>query len=268
VVSRRRVLRTGALALAGAVAGCGGDGGSDGGATEDGGTEGGAMDGGTTVREGGGGDTSTEMAESTAGESGNGETSTETVESTPASSVVEIPSYEFTAGESYTYDTLLRQDGTRESTETWAVTSVDGDDVTVEVTSTVDGEATTKTVSGTHETIYDKVDEALFFNWFAIARAPLRVAEMGELTAGNSYTISVSQFPNPEDINWSTATVDVSGDTSVNGVTCTEFTLEPDGIDQVQTACVADNYPFAVSLHQERSGTTVLDLNLTDVTRP
>lgn len=218
---------------------------------------------------GGGGDTSTEMAESTASESGSGETSTETAESTPASSVVKIPSYKFTAGESYTYDALFRSsDGTRESTETWAVTSVDGDELTVEVTSTVDGDTTTESVSGTQENIYDKVDETLVFNWFAIARGPLRVAEMGELTAGNSYTIQASQFPNPEDINWATATVDVSGDTSVNGVTCSEFTLDPDGADQEQTACVADGYPFALSVHKEQSGTTVLDLELTDVTRP
>jgi hypothetical protein len=190
-------------------------------------------------------------------------------ETDTASEVVEIPRYEFSAGESYTYDALFRtSDGTRESTETWDVTSVDGDDVTVEVSSTVDGETTTNTLSGTHDTIYDAAADQLTFNFFSVARGPLRVAEMGELTAGNSFTVQRSQFPNPDTINWETATVEVDGDTSVNGVTCTEFTSRPDGIDQVETACVAEDYPFAPSVRQEQGGTTVIDLTLTDSTRP
>jgi plastocyanin len=198
------------------------------------------------------------------GVAGGGSTGTEA-----ASGVVEIPRYEFSEGESYTYDALFRtSDGKRESIETWEVTSVDGDDLTVEVTSEVDGDATTQTITGTHETIYDKAGEQLTVNFFSVARGPLRVAEMGELTAGNSFTVEASQFPNQETIDWSTATVEVSGETSVDGITCTEFSLEPDGGSQVQTACVADGYPFALSVSQEQGGTTVIDLTLTDSTRP
>jgi hypothetical protein len=186
-----------------------------------------------------------------------------------ASDVVGIPPYEFSAGESYTFETFLRtNDGTLESTETWEVTAVDGDDVTVAVTSAVDGETTTRTLSGTQDTIYDVASDELSFNFFSIARAPLRIAEMGELTAGNSFTIRRSQFPNQDTINWQTATVDVGGETSVNGVACTEFTVRPDGQNQVQTACVADGYPFAVSLRQTQGGTRVIDLTLTGSTRP
>lgn len=183
--------------------------------------------------------------------------------------VVEIPRYEFSAGESYTFDTLFRgSNGARESTETWDVTSVEGDDVTVEVTSTVDGETTTNTLSGTHETIYGAAAQQLTFNVFAIARSPLRIAEMGELSAGNRFTIQRGQFANQDTIDWETATVEVAGETTVNGVTCTEFTVRPDGVDQVQTACVAENYPFAVSIHVEQAGTTTVELTLTDSTRP
>ena len=186
-----------------------------------------------------------------------------------SSDVVEIPRYEFSAGESYTFDTLLRtNDGALETTETWAVTAVDGDDVTVEVTSTANGETTTTTLSGTHESIYDAAANQLTFDFFSIARSPLRIAEMGELTAGNSFAIQRGQFPNPDTIDWETATVDVAGETSVDGVSCTEFTVRPDGVDQVQTACVADGYPFAASLQVERAGTTTVDLTLTDSTRP
>jgi plastocyanin len=183
--------------------------------------------------------------------------------------VVEIPRYEFSVGESYTFETLLRtSDGTTETTETWAVTSVEGDDVTVEVTSEADGETTTKTLSGTHETIYDAAARKLTFNFFSVARSPLRIAEIGELSAGNNFTVQRSQFPNQDTINWSTATVEVAGETTVNGVTCTEFTLRPADVDQVQTACVADDYPFAVSLQAEQAGTTTMELTLTDSTRP
>lgn len=91
---------------------------------------------------------------------------------------------------------------------------------------------------------------------------------MGELTADNRFTIRSGSFPNGEDISWETATVAVNGETSVNGVTCTEFTVEPDGEETVQTACVAEGYPFAVSLSVARGGETVIELTLTDSTRP
>lgn len=187
----------------------------------------------------------------------------------PDGDVVEIPPYEFSSGESYTFESRFRtSDGTRESTDTWAVTSVDGDDVTVDVTSEVNGETTTQTISGTHETIFDVANQQLAFNPFTVARSPLRIAEMGELSAGNSFTVQRSQFPNQDTINWTTATVDVAGETTVNGVTCTEFSLRPDDADQVQTACVAANYPFAVSLAVEQAGTTTVEMTLTDSTRP
>ncbi|UHQ96355.1 cupredoxin domain-containing protein [Natrinema halophilum] len=185
-----------------------------------------------------------------------------------SSDVVDIPRYEFSEGESYTFETLFRtNDGTRESTETWRVTAVDGDDVTVEVTSEVDGETTTQTFSGTHETIYDAAARQLTFDAFSVARSPLRVAEMGDLSTGNSFTVQRSQFPNQDTIDWSTATVEVAGETTFNGVTCTEFTLRPDDADQTQTACVADDYPFAVSLRVEQAGTTTMELTLTDSAR-
>jgi len=185
-----------------------------------------------------------------------------------SSDVVEIPRYEFSKGESYTFETLFRtSEGTRESTETWRVTAVDGDDVTVEVASEADGETTTQTFSGTHETIYDAAARQLTFDAFSVARSPLRVAEMGDLSAGNSFTVQRSQFPNKDTIGWSTATVEVAGETTINGVTCTEFALRPDDADQVQTACVADGYPFAVSIRVEQAGTTTMELTLTDSTR-
>jgi hypothetical protein len=178
------------------------------------------------------------------------ETSTADVE------VVEIPRYEFSEGESYTYDALFEsEDGARESVETWEVTSVDGDDLTVEVRSEVDGETETTTFSGTHSNIYDRAAEELVLNFFAPLRAPLSIAEMGELSAGNSFTIQ------------SGATVEVDGETNVNGVTCTEFTVVSDGESPPQNYCVAEGYPFAVSANFEDSE-TVIDLTLTDATRP
>ena len=191
------------------------------------------------------------------------ETSTADVE------VVEIPRYEFSEGESYTYDAFFEtEDGARESAETWEVTSIDGDDVTVEVRSEVDGETETTTFSGTHSNIYDRAAEELVFNVFAILRPPLRIPEMGELSAGNSFTIQSGAFPGEEtDSRGDTVTVEVDGETNVNGVTCTEFTLVSDGESARQNSCVAEGYPFAVSVNYEDSE-TVIDLTLTDMTRP
>jgi plastocyanin len=190
-------------------------------------------------------------------------------ESGSAGKVVEIPEYEFSVEESYSFDTFVRtSDGTRESTETWTVNEVDGDDITVEVYSEANGETTTKTFSGTHETIYDVAGEELPFNFFSVARSPLRFAQMGDFSAGNIFTVQRSQFPNQDTINWSTATVEVVGETSVNGVSCREFTVRPENEDQVQTACLADGYPFAASLQAEQAGQTTMELTLTDSNRP
>lgn len=183
----------------------------------------------------------------------------ETPEGTPAD--VELPAYEFTEGESYTYDANFAGE---ESEETWSVTSVEGADLTVERVTEGGGETSTQEISGTHDSIYDRVEEERDVNFFPLLRAALVYAEKGDLTPGNSFTVENDD----ENTDWDTATVDVAGETTVNGVDCVEFTVTPDGVDQVTTICLADGYPFALSLSLAQGGDALIEMSLTDETRP
>lgn len=62
--------------------------------------------------------------------------------------------------------------------------------------------------------------------------------------------------------------MNVQGESSVNGVACTEIEILPDGSEQERTACLAEDYPFAISLALAQGGQTVLSMTLTDATRP
>lgn len=187
-------------------------------------------------------------------------TDEETTTSNP--DAVEIPTYTFSEGESYTYDATFNGNRTE---ETWTVTAVDGDELTVKLETTADGETESLTVSGTHGNIHDKVAQQRNINFFLVARGALVYAQKGELVAGNSFTVDTSD---DEKTDWDTETVEVAGETTVNGVTCTEFSVRPEGVDQVVTACLADGYPFALSLSLSKSGQTLLEMTLTDATRP
>jgi hypothetical protein len=188
-------------------------------------------------------------------ETGTNESEPTGSEDSPGSS--ELPTYTFSEGESYTYDTVF---GDGESEETWSVTSVDGDNITVERVTVANGETNTQSISGTHSTIFDEVEQARDINYFPLIRGALIYRQKGELSAGNSFTV---QSTNEND-SWETATVDVAGESTVNGVTCTQFTVSPDSVDQVQTVCLADDYPFAVSLSFEQQGEVLIEMSLTD----
>lgn len=172
-----------------------------------------------------------------------------------------LPTYEFTEGESYTYDAVFAGEG---SEETWLVTSVDSGNVTIERETVRDGETYTQSISGTLANIYDRVGEERQISFFPLLRGALEYEQAGDITAGNSFTIQSTH----ESDNWETATVDVAGETAVNGVTCAEFAVIADDIDERQTICVADGYPFAVSLLFEQNGSTIIEMTLTDMNRP
>lgn len=226
--------------------------------------------------------TATEMAESTATETA-GPTATETERETatetsepatteageetttvPVEQPPELPTYEFAEGESYTYDAFIFDP---ESEEGWSVTSVDGDDLTVERETTANGQTGTDTHSGTQENILDVIEEERDISLFPVARGGLVYGEGRELTAGDSYRIAT-----PDDgTDWDSETVDVEGETTVNGVTCTELTVTPDienGEQNQRTVCLADGYPFPITFSVDSGGATLIDMTLTDATRP
>jgi len=178
-----------------------------------------------------------------------------------SSEQLNLPTYRFSEGESYTYEATF---GDTTTVETWAVTSVDGDQVTVERETQADGETETQTVSGTHESIYDDVAADRQINFFLVARGATGFGMQGDLTPGNTFTVR-----NPgEDSEWDTGTAEVQRERTISGVSCTEYTVTPDGADQQWTICQAEGYPFAVALTLEQGGQTLLEMTLTDVTRP
>lgn len=187
------------------------------------------------------------------------DTPTETATEEPVAS--SLPTYEFTEGESYTYDANFAG---QESEETWLVTSVDGGNVTIERETVSDGETYTQSISGTLSNIYDRVQAERDISYFPLLRSSLKYKQEGDLTAGNSFSIRSTH----ESDNWETATVEVAGETTVNGVTCTEFSVIADSIDETQTICVADGYPFAVSLLFEQNGERLLEMTLVESNRP
>lgn len=254
---RRRFLqRLGVVAVSLGVAGCSG-GGDNSDADPD--TEESEDDGITdsTVTEE---TTSVGESASTDTETGTDEskpTETETKEPEETPEDVELPTYTFSEGESYTYDTIF---GDGESEETWSVASAEGDNITVERKTVANGETDTQSISGTHSNIFDEVEKARDINYFPLIRGALIYGQKGDLSAGNTFTVQSTN----ENEDWETATVDVAGETTVNGVTCTEFTVTPNSANQVQTVCLADGYPFAVSLLFEQGGEILLNMTLTD----
>jgi len=172
--------------------------------------------------------------------------------------------YRFSEGESYTYDASF---GGTASEETWSVTAVDGDEVTVERTSVSDGETESQTVSGTHSTIFETVTEERTVSYFPLLGAATSYGRNRELTPGDTFTVETLG----ERSEWDSETVEVVGETTVNGVSCTELTATPnssDAPDQVTTVCLADGYPFALSLSLSQDGSTLIEMTLTDATRP
>jgi len=177
---------------------------------------------------------------------------------------IEVSPYQFTEGESYTYNVTFLGSN---SQMTWDVVSVDGEDVTVEITSESARGTQNTTINGTQETILQSAAEDQSGAIFASSRAPLAILSMGAGTEGN-FTIESDNIPGGTSFDWDTATVSPQGTRTVNGVGCSEFVVDPDDRDQDLTACVAEDYPFALSVDGEQDGQTALAIDLTNATRP
>jgi len=142
--------------------------------------------------------------------------------------------------------------------------------VTVERETVVDGETETATYSGTQDNISDVIDEERDSSIFPIARNMTIYGHAWDLKGDSPFTIETPR----ESTDWDSETVEVAGETTVNDVSCTEFTPTPDisnGEEKQRTACLADGYSFAVSLSIESDkldGVPLLEMTLTDATRP
>jgi hypothetical protein len=165
--------------------------------------------------------------------------------------------YEFSAGENYTYDLAL---GSLEPTKvSWNVTSVNDGDVTVEF----NAQGQTTELTGNQSSIYQEgVNNQVTGIFTAVARIPPVMADGHSLEDGNDWTfepddtnLDVSEDPNSWDL-------EVNGTDTVDGVDCTvvEGTENTDSEAQSYTACIAEDYPFALSVTFESSSTVSIDL--------
>ncbi|MFD1587262.1 hypothetical protein ACFR9U_09720 [Halorientalis brevis] len=175
-----------------------------------------------------------------------------------------LSTYEFTDGESYTYDSSLFGST---ATETWTVVAVDGDDVTVEVTSSNGDTTKNTTITGTHSEIVRKAGRDEVAGMFVYARAPLAIAGMGD-GSGQNFTVDGNELPTNSSVAGRTATVAPQGETTVNGIQCTEYVVVPEDSQQQLRTCVNEDYPFAVSMRGSQAGQTFLTMELVDSNRP
>lgn len=260
-MERRNLLRNGAVGIATtvALAGCSNSEGQDTPSNDD------STDGPNSGDENGAeSQDSTENNDTDEGtERGDDGTGGDDEEDLPTVQLNRTP-YEFTVGESYTFDTET-QGGT--SVDTWEVIDTSGSGVTIEATKQQDGETTTVTKSNISEDIYRDIDLELGGGFlYTNLRNVQPYVDLEELAPGNEFTLDTSDYSATA---WDSETVEVQGETTVNSVSCTEFTAttEYDGSSVTKTACVAEGYPFALSLNFEQDGFTLIAATVTDENR-
>lgn len=283
-MERRKLLKDGAVGLTAAIAlaGCSNsedqdtpesdestdepDSGDDDGTEDQGGTENnddGTEEDDSTADDGGtNNDDETEGDDSTGDEDGteDDETGGDDEENLPTVQLNRTP-YEFTVGESYSYNT---ETYSATSTDTWEVIDKSGSSITIEATREQDGETTTVTQSNTPEDVYRDIDLELGGQFlYTNLRNVQPYADLEELTPGNKFMLDLSEYSYTA---WDSETVEVQGETTVNGISCTEFTAttEYDGSTVTKTACVAEGYPFALSITFKQDGLALLAATITN----
>jgi len=251
----RQVALTVLLVLLVAVAGCSGGNGPA--TTEDGSDDSDATDTEAEADEStmtDGGSTTTSGSEMTPGE-----------EMTPGSMGA---AYEWTEGESYTFESGGQQSGTF----TWEVTDVSNGEVTVELTTMSGGEERSSTFTGPQGDIFSGDSQNLQALTFTILQVPTQLAEGRSLQVGNSWTLSSSeldmgsgqQTATPQEI-----TVEVTGTSQVAGTQCHNIEASSDAQDQTLNACVKEGWPFALSFSTSGGdGSMSGSIELTDYNRP
>ncbi len=259
-VERRTILKqvSVGIATAGSVSLAGCSGGGDEPAEEDEDDEPADGDAETTERDGG-----SETTESSDDEPDSSSEETDTGASTEMGSMVDWsePAYEFTAGQSYTYDSdFLGTTGE----QSWEVRSVDGDELTIRRGYPTEEGQETVDVTAPSDRIYEAIVTTISQqSFFRNLRWGQRYAELDEFEPGNTFTVDTSE----REDNYDSETVEVMGETTVNGIQCTEFRVESNSGGIVTTACAAEGFPFPLSHTLEQVGTQLLDATLVDTTQ-
>jgi len=229
------------VALLVTTAGCGGLSGGDGTTVSDDGTEQATTVPGTQES------TATDVPTETDTETpdSSGETTTERQTETPGPDI-DLGSYEWSEGERYDYNITIpnftRQLG-------WEVTAVQGSNVTIEVTNEVNGQPFNSTLEGTQGEMFELARQHSVSAFYGTLRAAKLVGDGRSLTTGNSWTVTQSDLEfDTSGQDWETATVEVTGTGSYEGIECSVIEVTPDS-DEVSpfTACLDQDRPFALS---------------------
>lgn len=164
--------------------------------------------------------------------------------------------YTFSQGETYTY-TIVNQD--REFV--WQVTDVSNGDITVEIRGdSVDGETRSVTFNGTQtdagNTLFTNTSKV--FPLFGSLHNAVTITNSQSLEVGNSWTVTHDSLPRLFGFDWETASAEVTGTGSHNGITYHNVTITPESEPHISaTFTVNQDYPFALSWSSSGTATAI-----------
>lgn len=196
-------------------------------------------------------------------EQNSGDVSTESGDDDQETELVEVagPAYGFSEGESYTYEVEWHG---KAGEQGWEVLSVNGDELTIRRTYPTNEGQETRDISADAARLYEEMLKQITGpSFFRNMREAQFYAGVDEFAPGNTFTVDTSDKGGDYD----SETVEVMGETTVNGIQCIEFTVTSSSGGIVRTVCAADGYPFPLSLHFEQTGVQLLDATLIDTSR-
>jgi len=172
-------------------------------------------------------------------------------------------SYEFTTGESYTYDISFA--GTEPIATTWEVTAAGEGGVQVSVSEAGDvGRATTLSGESAAD-VFDATGGDPVAGSFGIARGTQVLAMAAGLDSSGETTLGADELPGEYD--WSSVTLTVEEEAEIAGVACRNVSATFQGADNTFSGCFNADFPFPIYVEGESSGVTQT-FALVDFERP
>jgi hypothetical protein len=161
--------------------------------------------------------------------------------------------YQFSAGERYTYEAFSGQDDI-----SLDVTEVSGSQLTVRVSGP---QSDGRVIEGTSDELFAPSrdgNDSIALVFFGSLRAGNLLAEGRSLTVGNSWTVTPDDVVQDTDqVDWETATAEVTGTDSHDGVPCANVELTTDSETGPTTYCLNPEYPFAIAISANDGENTI-----------
>lgn len=160
--------------------------------------------------------------------------------------------YIFSEGETYTYtvpDQSLKF--------VWKVTSVSGEEVTIEYTASNDDTTQSITLTGVQteerNTAFDQAAEKKVL-FFPSLRSGVAITQGHTLETGNTWSITDEALVRTFESEWNRATVEVTDTDSYAGVSGHNVTVTASESESTRvTFCINKEYPFALALSSDGS---------------